>query len=242
MVLAVEPLKYRELRYTGFGIADPERDKKVIDDFKKGVEANFASVAAQELARKAALRDEAALRADPALKENAALRDESRRRELEAELASPLPANASRAEQLRRRARVNELERLKQVADANTSSAKPEAKPEPRAQAPQKGDGVIVLVDTLPEGVVMRDGRIGASGTTEIIGHFNARLGRATEETTVLAELKVLGEAAGGNLVVLSFHHSGEAQGRCYGAAGLIVRDTAFDPKKVTQGRLPSEI
>lgn len=238
MVLAVEPLKYRELRYTGFGIADPERDKKVIDDFKKGVEANFASVAAQELARKAALRDEAALRADPALKENAALRDESRRRELEAELASPLPANASRAEQLRRRARVNELERLKQAAGADASSAKPE----PLAQAPQKGDGVIVLVDTLPEGVVMRDGRIGASGTTEIIGHFNARLGRATEETAVLAELKVLGEAAGGNLVVLSFHHSGEAQGRCYGAAGLIVRDIAFDPKKVTQGRLPSEI
>jgi hypothetical protein len=59
---------------------------------------------------------------------------------------------------------------------------------------------------------------------------------------TRVHELKRAAEVTGGTIVVLSFKHGTEEQGRYLDATGIVVRDPSFDPKKVTRGHIPSEI
>jgi hypothetical protein len=208
---AADPIEYKVLRYTGFGVANPARNQKVIDDFKKALETN------------ALLSSKFSQPTDPA----------TRMAQLQGELATPLPSNASRAEQLRRKAREHELERLKRLGVPDREKA--------------LGADTVVLVDTLPEGIDIKDGRITANGPAALLGRFTARTrtpngGAVVDEAALISELKVLAAAAGGNIIVLSLEHGDEPQGRCRGAVGLVIKHDAFDPGRVTQGRLPNEI
>ena len=209
-----KPIDYARFRYTGFGVADPARDKKIVDDFNGLITVKPSTEAPNAVTLSPEAR-------------------EARLAALEKELASPLPSGASRAEQLRRTARASELARLKKTEPST-------AVPAPR---PPTGENVIALVDTIPNSIDVRDGRIGTvDSTVEILGHYAVRTKWAEHEESLLKELKLLAEIAGGNVLLVSYVHANEPQGQCQGATGLIIRDPNFDPKKVTRGKLPTEI
>lgn len=243
----VKPIKYQTLRYTGFGVANPARDQQVIADFKQGLKANESARDA-EATRVAVARENEELRAKEAAQPKSPGQapvwtppadPTARIAELEQELATPLPASASRPEKLRRTIRERELYRLKHPGEAASEVGAGAADAGVQSL---RGESVIVLVDSLPSGIDVKDGRISANGSAELLGRFTAETSWVEEEAVLIEELKVLADAAGGNIVVLSFAHQREPQGRCHGAVGLVIRDLAFDPRKVTQGRLPSEI
>ena len=206
-------ISYTRFRYTGFGIADSARDKKIVDDFT----ALVGSKPSGEVVPVMTLTPE----------ERAA-----RIAALETELASPLASGAGRAEVLRRSARTSELTRLKYVPG-----------PAPAPAARPTGQNVIALVDSMPNSISVRDGRIASQdAAVEILGHFVVTTQWAEQEAALLVELKLLADIAGGNVLLVSYAHDKEPQGQCRGAVGIIVRDPDFDPKKVSRGRLPSEI
>lgn len=213
-VSAAAPIEYGSLRYTGFGVADPVRDKRIVDDFRR------------------MLRTEGMSRLGPPQPMTPAARD-ARIAELEGQLKDP--PGSSRAEQLRRKTRESELARLKLERASPPSSATPKA--EPTAE-----QTVVALVDTFPEGVQLKDGHISSDSSIEILGHVAAKTASPEYQTKLVHELKVLAMAAGGNVVVLSYIHGGEDQGECHGAAALILRAKHFDPSRAFRGKLPLEI
>ena len=208
---APKAIQYARFRYTGFGVADPDRDLKIVETFKSALAPRPQPETATVLTAEA---------------------KDARIAALEKELATPLPSSASRAEQLRRTARVSELARLRTTEPVVSSGPKQPT-----------GQNVVALVDTIPNSIDVRDGRIGTTDTgVEILGHYAVRTQWAENEARLLPELKLLAEIAGGNVLLISYLHDREPQGQCQGATGLIVRDPNFAPKKVTRGRLPTEI
>ncbi len=220
-VYAEDNINYLTLRYTSFGVANPAGDRKVIDTFKHIMGPSKPS-------------DPAAPTAAVDLKTDLKAR-QARIAELETQLKQK---PSSRAEELRASARTKELERLK----AFDAAPEPVAAKEDTVPKVDRSK-VVVLVEALPSGVELKDGQlVSTDDTVELLGRFTAVSAFREDEAAFIEELRVLGAAAGGNIVVVSFSHMTEDQGMCHGGHGLVVRAPNFNEKKVTRTKLPSEI
>lgn len=215
---APDKMTYREFRYTGYGAADPARDRGIVERYK-------------DLFLHLSIPNEtiAALANAPAGSEHTVQEIE----EMRAFLARP---HSGRAEQLKAdlyRKRLGQLEKT----PAPTPDKRPE--PTPRKQI----ESVTALVDTLPVGVVVKDGTISSDEGTQLLGRFSISTQYSENEEELLKRVKVLAAAAGGNIVVFSYRHvQSDAQGTCHGASGVVVYQRDFDPKRVKMGKLPVDI
>ena len=233
---ADENISYSTLRYTSFGVASPAKDRKVIEAFKALLASPPAGAASEKTdtpkAAGAVVSDQV-YKAGENLDTNVEARH-ARIAELEAQLRQK---PNSRAEVLRAATRASELERLQAIEV-------PGAERQPKIVAPKIDRAkVIVLVDTIPAGIELRDGQFNATDeTVELLGRFTAVSIFREDEAAFIEELRALGAAAGGNVIVVSFAHLTEDQGQCHGGHGLVIRAPNFNEKKVTRAKLPSEI
>lgn len=215
-VFADENINYLTLRYTSFGVANPSGDRKVIETFKTLVGPPKAV-------------DPAAVDFKTDLKAR-----QARIAELEVQLQQK---PNSRAEELRVGARTAELQKLK----AFEASPAPVAAKESLAQVDRSK--VVVLIESLPSGIELKNGQlVSTDDGVEMLGRFTAVSAFREDEAAFIEELRALGAAAGGNIVVVSFTHMTEDQGMCHGGHGLVVRAPNFNEKTVKRTRLPSEI
>lgn len=108
---------------------------------------------------------------------------------------------------------------------------------------------VLVLLDSLPEGIDIQDGRVRV-----VDGYPHVLLGRATivnqvgqvSKESLLQDAKALARAAGGNLVLLSFLENPALtdQQSALGATALVVRTDLgrLEKSKTKAGKVPFEI
>ncbi|HEY8210144.1 MAG TPA: hypothetical protein VIG99_21810 [Myxococcaceae bacterium] len=119
---------------------------------------------------------------------------------------------------------------------------------------------VMVLVDSILEGIEVSNGKIQAPGGVKLVGRMKwevptgdilvprdaliveeEELGRV-KKAQIVDELKYVARAASANLVLISFID--EKTDRAHGATGLLfhVDPSAFDATKTRQGKVPMEI
>lgn len=119
-------------------------------------------------------------------------------------------------------------------------------------QAPSKPDveqvrQVKVLVDTLPEGIELKDGSIrsDAGSSHVILGRLvlkAPKLPGTMAREALVRELKYLAHEAGGNVVIMSF--MGGDQELAEGAVGYVLKSnlSQLDPQKNRSGKLPMQL
>ncbi len=113
------------------------------------------------------------------------------------------------------------------------------------AALPTKNDveAVVALVDTLPDGVTVKDETVSTTGDITLVGHFNIVMKWAEKEEDFLKRVKALAAAADGNIVIINYRRElGDAYRTSHGVAGVVIRQPAFDPTKLKLGKLPADL
>lgn len=229
-----DPIDYTEIRFAGFGAADPARDRQVVKHYDEVFKAHRTYPArrkrAEELAAGTGPRTTSAA-TDP--EEIQAMQDfltrppSNRAEEIKADIYRKRLAAAAQA-----RAAADKVEAVNKPAE----SVKVELPVDPI-------ENVTALLDTLPAGVTVADGAVSGDDSTEILGRFRMTTVYNETEENMLLRAKLMAAAAGGNVVVLDYVQSTRTvQGVCRGVYGVIIRQAGFDPKKVKMGKLPSQI
>jgi hypothetical protein len=211
---------YKQFRYTGVGVPDLNRDKDIINRFNEAPDESSAVMSY-----------------GPQSVYKASSERMARIRELEDQVKLE---PQSRAETLRLKSRKNELAHLKGLEYGPKDNSPKETEEE-----------VVVLVDTLPPGIQLRDGQLQTQNkNVEILGHFVAETVWNTEQAQFLGDVRSLGKAAKGNLVILSFlqpnlayeSDSNKGQGLCRGGSGYVVRYRNYGKEKNSSGDGASEL
>lgn len=130
----------------------------------------------------------------------------------------------------------------KKVAKYEAAGRQAAAAATPGPALPSRKDieAVVTLVDTLPGGVLVKDGAIATEGDAQLIGRFSINTQLAEKEDELLKRVKVLAATAGGNIVVLNYRREpGDGQGTAHGVTGIVVKAT-FDAKQLKAGKLPA--
>jgi len=99
---------------------------------------------------------------------------------------------------------------------------------------------VVVLVDTLPEGIESSESGLRSTGPHVVLGKFSIRYKDEREKTEVLDDIRLLAIAAGANMALISW--TGGSQESASGVAGVTIRYdlSKFDSSKLQSGKIPS--
>jgi len=99
---------------------------------------------------------------------------------------------------------------------------------------------VVVLVDTIPEGIESSTSGWRATRPHALLGKFRILYGSETDKDRVLDDVRRVVMASGGNMALISW--LGGPQESTWGAAGVVIRYdlTRFDSSKAQSGKIPS--
>ena len=96
---------------------------------------------------------------------------------------------------------------------------------------------LVVLVDTIPEGIESSQSGLRSIGPHVVLGKFYIRYKDNVEKNLVLDDVKLVAIAASANMALISWGAS--TQESTWGVSGIIIRYdlTKFDPSKVQSAK-----
>ena len=97
---------------------------------------------------------------------------------------------------------------------------------------------VVVLVDTIPEGIESSQAGLRSTGPHVVVGKFYIRYKGDVEKNLAVDDVKLVAIAAGANMALISW--AGGSQESTWGVSGVIIRYdlTKFDPAKSQSAKI----